>query len=222
MLYSLLLALVLTDVPAGQAEQAAPASTAPSITRTAYGERLKLRGLPNGGRINASLYRGAQPHAEGMEQLRSLGITTIVDLRGEDRGKSAWERQRAEALGIHFLSIPVSGWAAPSDAQVAQFLSLFRNNPKEKVFVHCRLGEDRTGVFVAAYRMAFDGWPAQQAINEMYYFGFNGLWHASMKSFIKAFPSQLKTESIFADYRQRGQEPVTKCDNSSGAAVCAN
>ena len=221
MFYSLFLALVLTNVPAGQAQQAASDSVAPPVLRAAYGEKLKLRGLPNGGRINGSLYRGAQPHAEGMEQLRGLGITTIVDLRGEDREKSEWERQRAEALGIHFLSIPVSGWAPPSSAQLAQFLSLFRNNRKEKVFVHCRLGEDRTGVFVAAYRMAYDGWSAQQAMNEMYLFGFNGLWHASMKSFIRDFPSQLKTESIFADYRPR-EEVVTKCDNSVGPAVCTN
>jgi len=47
-------------------------------------------------------------------------------------------------------------------------LSLFAGK-KEKVFVHCRFGDDRTGVFVAAYRMAFDGWPAQQAMEEMYF-----------------------------------------------------
>jgi tyrosine-protein phosphatase SIW14 len=183
---------------------------------------LKVRGLPNGGRISESLYRGAQPRPEGMEQLRSLGITTIVDLRGEDSEKSEWERQQAEALGIHFVKIPVSGWAAPSNQQVVQFLSLFRNNPKEKVFIHCRLGEDRTGVFVAAYRMAFDRWSAQQAINEMYFFGFNGLWHSSMKSFVRSFPTQFKTESIFADYRSQGEQTVTKCDRPAGAAECTN
>jgi len=157
-----------------------------------------------------------------MEQLRTLGITTIVDLRGEDLAKSEWERQRAEALGIHFVKIPVSGWTPPSKEQVAQFLSLFRANPKEKVYVHCRLGEDRTGVFVAAYRMAFDGWTASQAMNEMYFFGFNGLWHSSMKSFVRTFESQLKTNSIFVDYRRHPDESVTKCDNSPSAAVCAN
>ncbi len=219
MLFSLLLALVLTETPAAQAAQqpSAPAQ----VTRTGYGERLKLPGLPNGGRISGSLYRGAQPHSEGMRQLQSLGITTIVDLRGEDAQKSEWERQQAEALGIHFVKIPVSGWAPPSNEQLVQFLSLFRANPKEKVFVHCRLGEDRTGVFVAAYRMAFDGWSSEQAMNEMYFFGFNGLWHSSMKSFVRSFESQLKTESIFADYRVHQDEAVTKCDNSPSASVCA-
>ena len=234
MLYSLLLALLLTPAPADQVQQAvssgstapyasttASASSDPSVGRTTYGEKLKVRGLPNGGRIDARLYRGAQPRLEGMEQLRSLGITTIVDLRGEDPGKSEWEHQRAEALGIHFVKIPISGWAPPSNEQVAKFLSLFHGNPKEKVFVHCRLGEDRTGVFVAAYRMAFDGWTAKQAMNEMYFFGFNGFWHSSMKSFVNSFESQLKTESIFADYRIHEDENATKCDGSANAAVCS-
>jgi tyrosine-protein phosphatase SIW14 len=232
MLCSFLLSLALAQAPAGQADQArsvsiaasttATSSTAPPLIRTTYGERLKVRGLPNGGRISESLYRGAQPRPEGMQQLRNLGITTIVDLRGEDAQTSRWEQQRAEALGIHFVMIPVSGWAAPSNQQVVQFLSLFRNNPKEKVFIHCRLGEDRTGVFVAAYRMAFDRWSAQQAINEMYFFGFNGLWHSSMKSFVRSFPTQLQTESIFADYRSQSEQTVTKCDKSAGVAECAN
>lgn len=222
MLISLLLALVLTETPAAHAAQQPSASAPPQVTRTGYGEKLKLPGLPNGGRISSSLYRGAQPQSEGMRQLQSMGITTIVDLRGEDTPKSEWERQQAEALGIHFVKIPVSGWAPPSNEQLVQFLSLFRANPKEKVFVHCRFGEDRTGVFVAAYRMAFDGWNANQAMNEMYFFGFNGLWHSSMKSFVRSFESQLKTESIFADYRANQDETVTKCDKSVGAPTCAN
>ena len=226
MLCGLLLSLALAQGPAGQANLAGPTSStastaAPSVVRTTYGEKLKVRGLPNGGRISASLYRGAQPQPEGMEELRSLGITTIVDLRGEDFAKSEWERQRAEALGIHFVKIPLSGWAPPSNEQVAQFLSLFRNNPKEKVFVHCRLGEDRTGVFVAAYRMAFDGWSAEQAMNEMYFFGFNGILHPSMKALVRDFPSRLKTVPTFALYRPV-DETVTKCNNASPTSGCSD
>ena len=108
---------------------------------------------------NDSLFRGAQPRAEGLKELKNLGVTTIVDLRGEDPDKISWERRQAESLGIRFVSIPVSGWTPPSNDQVALFLALFRDNPKEKIFVHCRFGDDRTGVFVAAYRMAYDGGP---------------------------------------------------------------
>src|SRR5205814_8758160 len=165
----------------GQAQVSGP--NTPATVRSAYGKKLKIAGLPNGGRVNEVLYRGAQPHAEGMEALKKMGVTTIVDLRGENPGLRESEKKEAESLGMRFVNIPVSGWAPPSNTQVAQFLTLFRD-PKERVFVHCRFGDDRTGVFIAAYRMAYDGWPAQQAMNEMYFFGFNGFWHPSMKSFI--------------------------------------
>lgn len=185
--------------------QDSSAAVSTAVVRSAYGERLKLAGLPNGGKVNELLFRGAQPRSEGLQALKKLGVTTIVDLRGEDRNKLEWEREQTEALGMRFVSIPVSGWDPPSNQQVAQFLELFRQDmkdgkSKEKVFVHCRLGEDRTGVFVAAYRMAYDGWPAQQALNEMYFFGFNGFWHSSMKSFIRDFPGRLKTAPALAQF----------------------
>src|SRR5262245_52996731 len=148
-----------TLISTAPAQTPAPATQIP-VLRSAYGEKLKLAGLPNGGKINDALFRGAQPRSEGLKRLKTLGVTTIVDLRGEDPEKISWERQQAEALGMRFVSIPVSGWSPPSNQQVALFLELFRNHPGERVFVHCRFGDDRTGVFVAAYRMAYQGWPA--------------------------------------------------------------
>ena len=183
------------------AQQPSSPSAAPSVMRSAYGDKLRLPGLPNGGRVNDFLYCGAQPHPAGIQELKNLGITTIVDLRGENPMQRDSERQQAESLGIRFVSIPVSGWDPPSNEQVAQFLSLFRNNPKEKVFVHCRFGDDRTGVFVATYRMAYEGWPSTQAMNEMYFFGFNGFWHPSMKSFIRDFPARLKSAPALVEYK---------------------
>src|SRR6266850_4432666 len=203
----------------GQQHAASPtiaSPTTPSLMRSAYGDKLRLSGLPNAARVNDFLYRGAQPHNEGMQELKKLSITTIVDLRSEAPARRDSEREQAEALGIHFVSIPVSGWDAPTNEQVAQFLALFRNNSKEKVFVHCRYGADRTGVFVAAYRMAYEGWPAQQAMNEMYFFGFNGFWHPSMKSFIRDFPSRLKTAPALAEYRP-SEPPLAKQGASASA-----
>jgi protein tyrosine phosphatase (PTP) superfamily phosphohydrolase (DUF442 family) len=181
---------------------ARPQNNSPAtLSPVPRGEKLKLPGIPNAGKINDSLFRGAQPHAEGFEQLKKLGITTIIDLRGEDRDKINWERQRAEALGIRFVNIPVSGWSPPSNEQVAQFLSLLQN-PHEKIFVHCRFGDDRTGVFVATYRMVHDHWPPQQAIKEMYFFGFNGFWHPAMKSYVDDFPAKLKTAPALAPFEK--------------------
>src|SRR5579871_3887483 len=103
----------------------------PLISAPPFGEKLKISGLPNAGKISDSLYRGAQPHAEGFQELKKIGITAIVDLRKDNPQKLEWERKQAEAVGIRFVNIPVSGWSPPTNEQVSQFLSLF-NSGREK------------------------------------------------------------------------------------------
>lgn len=174
----------------------------PTISPLPLGEKLKLSGVPNAGKIDNVLFRGAQPHPEGIEELKKLGVTTIVDLRGEGQDLIEKERKQAESLGMRFVNIPVSGWSPPTNDQVAQFLSLF-SNKKERIFVHCRFGDDRTGVFVAAYRMSYDSWPPDQAMKEMYFFGFNGFWHPAMKSYIRDFPEKLKTAPALAPFANK-------------------
>jgi tyrosine-protein phosphatase SIW14 len=192
--------VVSSPLPGQEKTPAPPLHSAASDP--AYGEKLHLAGIPNAGKINDRLYRGAQPKQAGLVELKKLGITTIVDLRRDDPQKAERERREAAALGMRFVYIPVSGWGPPSEEQVAQFLELFRNDPKPKVFVHCRFGDDRTGMFVATYRMAVDQWTLKQAMGEMYFFGFNGFWHPSMKKFIQEFPEHLRSSSALAPLGQ--------------------
>jgi tyrosine-protein phosphatase SIW14 len=181
--------------------QGAAQPATPAITQRPYGEKLKTDGIHNAGKISEFLFRGAQPKEEGFSELKKLGVTTIVDLRGENRHEIDWERSKAIAFGMRFVHIPVSGWSPPTSQQVVQFLSLFRDASKPKVFVHCRFGDDRTGVFVATYRMTFEKWSPEQAIEEMYLFGFNGFWHPAMKAFIRNFPASLQSNPAFAPFR---------------------
>ena len=193
-------------VPAFVRAQDKPQAITPSVMSSAYGDKLKINGIPNPGKINDSLYRGAQPNAQGREELKKLGITTIIDLRAEDRPKSEWEKKEAERLGIHFVQIPIAGFAAPTNEEVVQFLSLVRD-PQQKVFVHCLLGEDRTGVFIATYRMSVQRWPVTQALHEMNSFGFNGFWHPAMKAFVRDFPARLSSAPAFASL-QNARSPI--------------
>jgi tyrosine-protein phosphatase SIW14 len=198
--------LILSVTSQGRAQNTSQPIT-PSVMTSAYGEKLKIHGIPNPGKINDGLYRGAQPSEEGLEELKKLGITTIVDLRAEDRGKSEWERQQAEKLGMRFVHIPIAGFAAPTNEEVAQFLSLFHDS-QQKIFVHCLLGEDRTGVFVATYRMSVQKWPVAQAMREMNSFGFNGFWHPAMKAFVRDFPARLTSAPAFASLHDKSSAPI--------------
>lgn len=169
--------------------------TAALHAQPSYGEKLTVTGIHNFGKVSDQLYRGGQPHAAGVEQLKKLGITTIVDLRREDAAERVREKQEAEAAGIRFVSIPVGGWNAPADAQIAEFLSILAD-PKQKVFVHCHFGEDRIGVFVATYRMAAQQWSVAEAIQEMRFFGFHTFWHHAMASFVRQFPTVLSSPPV--------------------------
>jgi tyrosine-protein phosphatase SIW14 len=193
--------LLAFTLAAGAAAQT-PAQTAPVTTQSfTPAERIHATGLRNAAKVSEQLYRGAQPRAAGLRALQKIGVTTIVDLRAENQPKIAWERKAAEALGMRFVNIRVNAWAPPSEAQVAEFLSLFRDNPQEKVFVHCEFGDDRTGLFVATYRIAYENSSVEEALREMNQFGFNNVWHPSMGTFVCDFPTQLDTSPALAPFK---------------------
>ena len=135
--------------------------------------KISVPGISNTGKVSDHLFRGAQPHLYDLAELKKLGINTIVDLRAESPQTRNRERLKAESLGIHFDSIPVGGFSTPTSAQLAEFFKLLREAPPQTIFVHCEFGEDRTGVFIAAYRIAFDHWSPDQALAEMHAFGFH-------------------------------------------------
>lgn len=170
-------------------------SSSPSSSPS-FATRISIRGISNAGKVSDSLFRGAQPHVSDLAELKTLGITTIVDLRREAPRTRNLERARAESLGMHFVSIPVGGFSTPASVQLAQFFTLFRESPPQKIFVHCEFGEDRTGVFIAAYRIAFEHWSSDQALSEMLSFGFHSHWHRSMVRFVRELPTRLRSDPI--------------------------
>ena len=161
---------------------------------TSFAARVSLNGVHNAGKITDRLFRGAQPSPSALPQLKALGITTIVDLRRGSPQTSEDERHLAESLGLRFVHIPVGGFSTPSSEQLARFFSLLRETPPQTIFVHCHYGEDRTGVFIASYRIAFQHWPAEQALAEMRAFGFNSFWHPGMITFVRQLPARLQSD----------------------------
>ena len=81
---------------------------------------------------------------------------------------------------------------SPKTNPLVRFLALLRDNPGKKVFVHCRYGDDRTGMMIAAYRMAVEGWTAEEARQEMEKFGFQRMVCPSLVPYEKSFPERLK------------------------------
>ena len=172
----------------------------------AFAEKIKIPGLADAGKVNEFLYRGSQPNEDGIEELHKLDVTLIVDLRGEFKGTREKERSEAEKFGIRLISIPGNGWSPPTDKQIAQFLSLFQEHPRQRIYVHCWFGGDRSGVFLATYRMTFDHWTPQRAVQEMKAFHFKSFWHPAMRRYVKEFPQRLNESPELARFRNASSE----------------
>ena len=162
-----------------------------------------LVGVRNFGKVSSTMYRGGRPTEEGFESLAKLGVKVVVDVRG---GPSDSERKRVTKLGMQYVSIP---WRCfhPQDQRIARFLAVVRENRGKKVFVHCRLGDDRTGLMIATYRMAVQGWTADEAMKEMRAYGFSW-WHhlicPGLAAYESGFPRRFRESPAFQDVRHSG------------------
>lgn len=157
--------------------------------------RLVLAGVPNFHEVTPRIYRGGQPSAEGLDSLARFGIGIVVDGRKFHRK----ENERVTRLGMQYVSIP---WHCPfpKDKVFARFLAVIRANPKAKIFVHCRLGDDRVGMMIASYRMAEQGWTAEKAMDEMKRDGFTFSHHficPGLARYEAQFPERYRTHEIF-------------------------
>jgi len=146
--------------------------------------------LANFHQVNEQLYRGAQPKGDGVRQLAAMGIKTIVNLRGEN-DRTQEEASLARQLGLRYYNVKMRDMSRPTDEQVNQVLAIINAPENRPVFVHCRRGADRTGVVIACYRIAHDGWSLKQASQEAKHYGLS--WtQFGMKDYIEDFYSRHK------------------------------
>ena len=150
-------------------------------------ERLySLPGLSNVGRIAPRVLRGAQPGKEGYATLKALGVRTVIDMRTTES-----EKVQVEAAGMRAVAVPIEMTREGLKEKVDRVVALMADPANQPVYVHCRHGQDRTGIVVAAYRMKQQGWSLADSESEMQAFGFNDVW-VNFKRFIRQYGAQLK------------------------------
>lgn len=157
----------------------------------AWAEPLTLPGVPNLHRVTEGLYRGAQPTAEGMEQLSKFGIKTVIDLRALHS-----DRDEIGTLPLESEHIGMTTWEA-NDEQAVRFLRIVTDPNRIPVFVHCQRGADRTGTMCAVYRIVVQGWTKEQALAEMTQggFGFYEGWQNLINYVRKLDVTQVKAQA---------------------------
>jgi protein tyrosine/serine phosphatase len=170
---------------------AANASAQTTTNRpVAWAQPLVVPGITNFYQVTTNLYRGAQPTAEGMKQLKALGIKTVVNLRSFHSDKD--ELAGTGLKGVRFETKP---WHAEEEDVVA-FLKIATETNNLPVYVHCQRGADRTGTMCAMYRIVVCGWTKAEAIEELKRGGyhFSPVWKNLVKFIEKADVEDIKRQ----------------------------
>ena len=163
---------------------------------------IELEGVPNLHKVSDVLYRGAQPTAEGMQALKKLGITTVVNLR-------AFHSDRDEIGDIELVyeHIPIIA-VYPQEDDILRFLDIITDDARTPVFVHCMQGADRTGLMSAIYRIILQDWTKEEAIEEMTEgsFGFHGIFQNFIRYLERLNIEELKRKAGLDEKQEKSKE----------------
>jgi tyrosine-protein phosphatase SIW14 len=124
------------------------------------------------------LYRSGQMALDGLAAtVHDKQIKTVIALReARDENKNPIENLEAEwcrANGVNHITLTPAHWhelggqPAAVEPNLREFLRVLNDPKAQPVLVHCFAGIHRTGGYVSIYRMHYQGWTAEEAIEEM-------------------------------------------------------
>lgn len=177
-----------SDLTTAQKEKDSILSTPFTVTLP-YGAKISekiygLLGLDNVGRIAPDIYRGSQPAAEGYHTLKKMGIKTVINLRARHS-----EKEAVESSGMKYIEFPIHMIKDVKEETVWSIVDAMTNPLNKPLYIHCALGQDRTGIIAAIYRMEVQGWSSTEAEKEMQDFGFNDIW-INLKKFVRNYEKE--------------------------------
>lgn len=163
--YLLLLSLALAAGSAGAQAPLPPERNAEWAT--------PLPQVSNLHQVTPVLYRSAKLDSSDVAQLQALGVKTVISLRSFHS-----DTQVLEGSGIRAVRIPINTWAIRDKHVVDTMRSIRAAEQQGPVLLHCLHGADRTGMMAAMYRMLYQGWPREKAIDELKNggYGYHAVW----------------------------------------------
>jgi protein tyrosine/serine phosphatase len=130
------------------------------------------------------LYRSGQLSPRGLKRVwHDYGIRTVISLRDTDTPgqppPDLAEEAFCKAEGIaHHRFSPRVWWSAdpnlppPGQQNINEFLRILADPANHPVLVHCFAGCHRTGIHCAVFRIEWDHWSKEEAIDEMKRLGY--------------------------------------------------
>lgn len=169
-----------------------------------------------------TLWRGSKPDSIGAAALVSLGVKTVVNLElvHEDVDAFATAKMPGGSPGdISYFRI--RDWEpdaeiAPKllDSHVAEFIAVTKTQATP-IYVHCRSGQNRTGVMVAAYRILVENASIESAVSEMQ--RYRGFWFEADASYVRTLTGKHRSElEASVESRMRDVRPTALLHCSAG------
>ncbi len=154
---------------------------------------VDLPGLNNLSRASENVIVGSEPHGDAaFENLRSLGITTIISVDGATPDVEA-----ARKHGLRYIHIPFGYDGIPSDATKA--LARAAREITTPMYVHCHHGRHRGPAAAAIVCISSGSLTQVQALELMTTAGtskdYTGLWR-DVRNFIPPGPDEVLPELL--------------------------
>ena len=139
-------------------------------------------------KVDETLLRGAKPTQAQLKELANNKVKTIISFCSN-------YNQWAEKLGMKFYWMPMKSTENPSSNDIAKFLSITDSarNKGEKVFIHCRHGADRTGVYSAIYRLKNQNVKLSDVIRELMAYGHDANHNPNIIPFLIDYKESLNS-----------------------------
>jgi tyrosine-protein phosphatase SIW14 len=155
---------------------------------SSWGVPVKSAHLQNLFRVHNDLYRSEQPDHDAFIELSGMGIKSVLNLRTTEK-----DDELIGSVAIKPFIVPMDAGSF-TDKEVIDALKAIASAPKP-ILVHCRHGSDRTGVVIAMYRIIYQNWTKEDALNELLNGGYG--FHANFKN-IPEYIKNVNVEAIKA------------------------
>ena len=102
--------------------------------------------------VDSFVLLGRVPTRRDLRRLKSLGISTVINLCEEFVGHT----EALEACGMRQLRLPTPDYTSPSQEDLLRGVDLLRQHASagKKAYVHCKVGRGRSPTLVLCYLMA--------------------------------------------------------------------
>lgn len=172
------------------------ASTAPAAVAArpaGWARPVKASHLENFYQLDGKVYRSAQPGSKGFKELEALGIKNVLNLRNYHTDRPG----KGSKLVLRRVEMDAGKITTEQVVEALRFIK----RSDGPVLIHCWHGSDRTGTVAAMYRLVFQDWTKEAALDELVNggYGFHSIYknipELIRKSDVKAVRTQVFGES---------------------------